>query len=284
MRKIIFLEMLFGFQLLGFCQDGSLFTPQNRKAFADFLFCEKDYLRASDEYAAANTTAKNDSVTYNIGLCFLKMNNFEKAEEIFLSLKNSSLCEESKLLLLKISYLQNRNIFTHADTASLHFENPEYKTASRKLLLAAQIKAGMMNRIFPTENILEKNDWQALYIFEQEFFQSGRKSPTVAALFSAVVPGAGKIYTKNYGDGITSLLVTGLFSFLSYDNFNANHKTRGWIFAGLSAFFYSGNIYGSYVSARNYNLEKEEELNENFESYLSSKNYFIPEEIEGKCK
>jgi len=282
MRRIFLLSLLLLFPLLLFPQEEALFTPEKRKAFADYLFYEKDYLRASEEYEAINSVAKDDSLSYCIGLCFLKMNDYEKAKDHFSLLRNSSLGEESRLLLLKIAFLQDDG---NKESADASFKNEEFKLASLRLSTAIIIKKRItQTNLTSLENILDENDkvdFNNIFLNKERW---QRKSPFAAALFSAMVPGAGKIYTENYGDGITSFIVTGLFAFLTYDNFRAHHNARGWIFAGTAAFFNAGNIYGSYISARNYNLEKEEERCNEFDSYISSKSYFIPPEIERSCK
>jgi TM2 domain-containing membrane protein YozV len=265
-----------------FAQERGLLTPEKRKAFADYLFCEKDYLRAAEEFEAVNNENQNDSLQYKIGLCFLKMGEYEKAKHDFSQLRNSSLGEESRLLTLKIAFLQNEG---NKESTEPSFKNEVYKTASLRLTMALKIKERItQTNLISLGNILDENDkvdFNTIFLNKERW---QRKSPFAAAIFSAILPGAGKIYTKNYGDGITSLVVTGLFTFLCYENILAGHPTRAWIFAGLTGFFYWGNVYGSYISARNYNREKEEELNSEYESYLGSKNYFVPEEIEGKCK
>jgi len=282
MRTIYFLILLFQFPTFLLPQDSSLLTTERRKAFADYLFCEKDFLRASEEYEAVNGDNQNDSIKYKIGLCFLNMSAYEKAKNDFSRLRNSSLGEESKLLMLKIAFFQNDG---NKESPEPSFKNEEYKTASLRLITAIKIKERItQTNLISLGNILDENDkvdFNNIFLNKERW---QRKSPFAAALFSAMVPGAGKIYTENYGDGITSFIVTGLFAFLAYDNFRAHHNTRAWIFTGTAAFFNAGNIYGSYISARNYNLEREEELNNEFQSYLSSKNYFIPKEIEGSCK
>lgn len=282
MRIIYFLISLSLFPTFLLPQDSSLFNAEKRKTFADYLFCEKDYLRASDEYEAVNNVNQNDSIKYKIGLCHFKMNDYGKARNYFIQLENSSLNEESRLLLLKIAFLHSDG---NNESAESSFKNEEYKTASLRLATAIKIKERItQTNLISLGNILNENNkanFNNIFLNKERW---QRKSPFAAALFSAMVPGAGKIYTENYGDGITSLLVTGLFSFLCYENILAGHPTRAWIFAGLTGFFYWGNVYGSYISARNYNLEKEEELNSEFQSYLSSKNYFVPKEIEGSCK
>jgi TM2 domain-containing membrane protein YozV len=103
------------------------------------------------------------------------------------------------------------------------------------------------------------------------------RSPVTASIISTLIPGGGKIYTGEYGDGIMAFIATGLFAFLAYDNFKANHDFRGWLFTGLGTFFYAGNIYGSYASAEIYNARINFEFKAKLNLYLDDKNYFIPE-------
>jgi TM2 domain-containing membrane protein YozV len=100
------------------------------------------------------------------------------------------------------------------------------------------------------------------------------KSQALAGIFSAVIPGSGKMYVGEWGDGITAFLVSGLFAFLAYDNFKADHNTRAWIFTGLGTLFYGGNIYGSVASAQIYNAKINFEFNDSLKLFLEEENYF----------
>jgi len=73
------------------------------------------------------------------------------------------------------------------------------------------------------------------------------------------------------------LVVTGLFAFLAYDNFQAEHTTRAWIFTGLGAFFYAGNIYGSIASAQIFNAKIDFDFSNGLKLFLDQQNYFLPE-------
>ena len=101
------------------------------------------------------------------------------------------------------------------------------------------------------------------------------RSPALAGIFSAVIPGSGKMYVGEWGDGITGLLLTGLFAFLAYDNFKADHTTRAWIFTGIGTFFYAGNIYGSISSAQIFNARINFEFQNGIKLFLEQENYFL---------
>ena len=81
------------------------------------------------------------------------------------------------------------------------------------------------------------------------------KSPALAAIASAIIPGSGKIYAGKLGEGISAFLLTGVFGAITAEHWvkdgPANWKT---IVPGLlGAFLYIGNIYGSYMSVSIYN-------------------------------
>ena len=123
----------------------------------------------------------------------------------------------------------------------------------------------------------DEDERESIDEFIQRKNESDFKSKTLAGVFSAIVPGSGKIYTNNIGDGITSLVLTGLFSYLAYENFAKDHPTRGWIFTGITAFFYAGNIYGSVLAAQNYNIGLRYNFENDIELFLKKKNYFTPQ-------
>jgi len=86
-------------------------------------------------------------------------------------------------------------------------------------------------------------------------FESRSKSPALAALMSAVVPGSGKIYAGKTGEGIASFLYVGTFAAMTAENWvKAGPKDWKTLLFGLTGtLFYIGNIYGSYVSVSIYN-------------------------------
>ncbi len=88
------------------------------------------------------------------------------------------------------------------------------------------------------------------------------KNPVLAAGFSAIIPGTGKFYTRNWSDGIVSLLFVAGNAFQAYRGFNEHgiKSGYGWAFASLSASFYIGNIFGSAKAARRYNLNRKNEI------------------------
>ncbi|NOX16879.1 MAG: hypothetical protein GXO87_01165 [Chlorobi bacterium] len=255
------------------------FSPRNRLRFGEALFSEGDYLRASDEFAAYLNRRPNDAILFKIGYANLKLGNYFKAENVFQTLSGKKdISLQAKLMFVKTKYLSGDEQFVASGNyKTLNIPEPDLiKIEKLKLLTILKNRKAL-----PDSAEFFKPFQSQLYQDVSRFYfrkkNMKEKSPITAAALSAVIPGAGKIYTENYGDGATAFLVTGLLAFLAYDNFQAEHNGRAWIFTGLAAFFYAGNVYGSYLSAKTYNLEMRLSFENDVKFFIKQNDYFIPE-------
>lgn len=91
-----------------------------------------------------------------------------------------------------------------------------------------------------------------------------RKSPFLAGLFSAVVPGAGKFYQGKVGQGTMALAVSAIMGSQAYEGYrkDGTNSARFIIFGSLFSVFYVANIWGSVVAVRVENLHFIEENHE----------------------
>jgi tetratricopeptide (TPR) repeat protein len=88
------------------------------------------------------------------------------------------------------------------------------------------------------------------------------RSPFLGALFSAIVPGSGKLYAGNWQDALIGFIMTtgsGIVAYRAYDKYGINNPYT-WFAGTLAIGYYSGNIYGGYNTAKKYNLRHEDEL------------------------
>ncbi|RJP70912.1 MAG: hypothetical protein C4539_05755 [Ignavibacteriales bacterium] len=260
-------------------------SPSNILRFADYLFCEKDYLRAIDEYKSYLSKVDNDTVKFKIGLSYSGMADYRQANEIFINTKwNKKLGKSAEDETAKNYFLEKKFVILDSINNSLcSGEAKNLITASTRLFHFSKLYG---NELENDRWLLDKQKYLSVFSGEakeiiNQIYDEGTslpyRSPTVAAVLSAIIPGAGKIYSSQYTDGFTSLLVTGLLSYLSYDNFQAKHKFRGWLFGGLATYFYAGNIYGSAAAAQIYNAEVSFNFHLKLDSFIKKQNYFIPE-------
>jgi tetratricopeptide (TPR) repeat protein len=276
MPKIYFFIILSS--SLIFSQHIDFNSPQNIKLFADYLFCDKDYLRAIDEYEKYISLVEDDSIQFKICLGYSAINDQSNAYKKFGFIKRTSpFYEESKIEMLQSLYLQKKDSSfllyagTLINSGSIYAQNA-YKLKNTSLLIIS-------------DNLPEKNKFLIPFSIEERkelsnFYDLKRnppyKSEALAGIFSTIIPGTGKIYTENYGDGVTAFILTGLFAYLSYTNFEHDHMTRAWIFTAVGAGFYVGNIYGSIASAQIFNAKVNFDFDDGVKLFLENKNYFTP--------
>lgn len=248
--------LLFSFRQ-AFPQDTINFhSPQNVRLFADYLFCQKDYLRAADEYGEFLTKVYNDTVDFKVGLAFQKTGTYNQSLIHFKHIPEKSYFyqdankEIARTLFLKKDFNALKYYYTGANSSA------GYYSFVKRLNYITYFYG---NSGLPPEDELisafpsaEKNHIKNFYEWKND---PPYKSPLLAGLLSAVIPGLGKVYTENYTDGLFAAFLTGLFGYISYTNFRADHQLRAWIFTGVTAFFYAGNVYGSAASAQIYNAK-----------------------------
>jgi len=260
-------------------QTTDFFTPQNRLNFGNHLFSEKDYLRAIGEFKSYLQTTNNDTIKFKMAFALSEMKRFQEAGDNFKGLFFiSSLSEEAKFEFLKTNFLDEDSKTFRDIINNSPFLPEKYLQNINQL---KQISLFKEENTLPDSNeisnLFSENEKIELIKFYLRKKNPEYKSQGTAALLSAIIPGLGKIYAGEIGDGITSFLFTGVLSFLAYDNFKANHDFRAWLFTGLAAWFYGGNIYGSAAAAQNYNAGIKFDFQNDLNIYLNSKNYFFPE-------
>jgi len=270
MKKIIFLFILFSLTIKSQTSN-PLYSQENIRKFADYLFSEKDYLRSVFEYEKLLKYGKNDTTEFKIPVTYQLMGKYDQALERFSAInKESAYYDESKKEHCKTLLLSGRYDELQTKLASNYVK--DYQRLLYLSYLFTSVKLpGEQNFL----DIFPLSEKENLRNFFNEKTNPPYKSSLLAGLFSTVIPGSGKIYLGEIGDGITAFVATSLFAFLSYDNFSANHDFRGWLFSGIGFFFYTGNIYGSIAAAQIYNARIDYEYKEKLKEYLNHKNYFL---------
>jgi TM2 domain-containing membrane protein YozV len=258
-------------QNLLFPQDAYIYSTGNRRLFADYLYCQKDYLRAVNEYQDITGLTANDTIRFKIGLAYLKMGKYDSASFNFSQIRdNSNFISEAKRENFKSQFLLGNYDVLYRSTDNY--------LPLKQLNTFAYL---FDQKDLPSKSLLlspfEGNNKSKVSDFYERKLNPPYKSELTAVILSTIIPGAGKIYTKEYSDGIIAFIVTGLMGYIAYTDFKADHKFRGWLFSGLTAFFYGGNIYGSAASAQIYNAQVNFRLYSDMKLFLEDKDYFVPD-------
>lgn len=83
------------------------------------------------------------------------------------------------------------------------------------------------------------------------------KSPALAGLMSAIIPGSGKIYAGKVGQGLATIMATTIMGIQTYEGYRKDgaNSPRFIIYASLLSSFYIANVWGSVISV---NVRKRE--------------------------
>ncbi len=246
--------------------------------FADHLFKESDYLRASMEYKRLeNSPLWGDSLLMRWGLALMNTGRFEEAGYRFRSVSGREYEPHADY------YYRYGNLLSPGSMPPPRGLS-EYELSDQPVFLRLKYLTLLIlvrdTEIPENPGVFNEENQKRLVKIYKHNKSPDYKSPLAAALFSAVVPGSGKIYTGFYSDGFVSLLMTGLMAYLSYDNFKSENNIRGWIFGGVAAFFYGGNVYGSWASAVVYNRNSDEQIKRIIDDLLYSDEIRNPEGLE----
>lgn len=264
--KIIFFFLIPLIQL--FPQtDNILLSQENIRLFAEYLFSQKDYLRAFNEFDKLYEFKTNDTIIYKSAFSLIKIDKFNEADLLL-----NKIPKGSKLNFFSRE-LQNKNSFLEGKT-----ENFEKKESISQIRLSLYSSLYKNNLIENKENFISafQNEIQSdIQKFYERKINPEYKSPLKAALLSAIFPGAGKIYAGELGDGIAAFVATTLSGYLAYTNFKENRSFRSWLFTGITLLYYAGNIYGAAASADIFNKKIDFQFKVDLDSFIRSNNYFI---------
>lgn len=256
----------------------SYYGPDALGRFAADLAARGDFHRAAGEYERLLSILPADdsrrrSVRYLIGKNLLCAGDADLATSYLEGLSVAPLSRELEPLvrrelalcdLARGRYAQarerlagNRASLTPSDSTLP--EPPSAPADAREIVGASFLLESRWQEALAALSLPDGNagpDLSSLSLTLQDLATAGLhardKSGTLAGIYSALIPGAGKIYTGRTADGIFSFLTIAFCTWQAVDGFgnDGTESTKGWIFGGLASGFYAGNIYGSVLSAR----------------------------------
>jgi len=81
---------------------------------------------------------------------------------------------------------------------------------------------------------------------------STKKSPVVAGLLSAILPGSGRMYAGRWFDGFMGFLMFYITASSAMDASKSDHSYQKSFYYSMAGIFYLGEVYGAYRTAKYY--------------------------------
>lgn len=241
-------------------------------SFADSLFQERDYLNAAHEYKRLlflNPDAPQiDFIAFRVAASYQNAGKLENAIRAYQLLidtyPKSVLVERAKNNIAQCHVLLGDSEQGLASLKQFLSEHKESSLAPRAHFTIGMLHADkgewtQASRVwsdvystYPDTPFAEVSDRLARRIKNADTLP--HRSPTVAGVFSALVPGSGQVYTGRTTEGLytfVGMVVLGSASFYYADQ----ERYEVAIPVGvLSLFFYGNGIYQSIQSARVFNV------------------------------
>lgn len=254
-KKYTFLIFALSVPVIVVAQD--LFSKSNAYQFANYLYTQLDFELAEMEYQRLFFAQKSDSLAAaRYFECNYQLQNYTKTQKVYQ--------QYYKALPVQDAFVNNVYLrsLVLLNAPELQLELNEIKPVHRDYYaLTSYILQSDWDKAHQLY-AASSDDWckkHASILVLQETMQY--KKPALAAAMSAVIPGAGKAYTGYWQDAVFSFLFVSLGAWQAYRGFDKKgvESVYGWIYGGLSAGFYIGDIFGSYKAAnkRNYSINHE---------------------------
>ncbi len=258
---LIFIPLLLSCNTFG---EQLLLNDEDVYRFASELFQNGEYYRAVSEYKRLEYYFPNSRLTakstLQIGRSYMAGNRLSDAINFWkFKLKDLGSSSENYFqskTLLGISLLDLDN----AKTFSLRRNNIEIAFGHFSEVKGDQYE----NRIIQdfTEEWMSRSP-------------PSTKSPALAGVMSAVVPGSGSAYCGRYMEGIYGFFITGLFYVATMDALRDENEGLGFVLGFFTISFYGGNIYTGVNSA--YKLNDKMEADELLRLRKKHGIWYIPE-------
>jgi len=268
--------------------DGAvLFTGDVQLKIADAFMEEGEYYRAITEYKKFlilfPDSAKADYAAFEIGMAYFKGEEYGAAVRSFVAVREKY--PESGYAI-QAGYLEGYSQWklknydrARAALETLVEQHPDSEYAPRSLVVIclaaldenrAEVSRQALNRFlgrYPghhgEENVKEAG------VQLDRYQELPEKSPVLAGVMSAILPGSGYIYAEHYGDAITAFLINGLFIAGTITAIHQENYAVAGIVGGIGVPFYLGNIYGSANAAKKWNLAVRNEIIQKIHSTLA---------------
>jgi len=223
-----------------------LFPDSDKAVYAAFriglaYYHGQDYVAAAQALASAKEKYGESGVVaesgYYEGLSYWKLGQFERAATMFEQVVSEAPASEP---------------------ASLAMLGKALVSFDEKDLVGSRQELTHFLANYPDDPRAD-NVREAIALLDENR-ELPRKSPALAGVMSAFVPGSGYMYADRYGDGFMALILNGLFIGGTVAAIHQENYAVAGIVGGIGLPFYLGNIYGSANAAKKWNIGIRREL------------------------
>jgi len=251
------------------------FSAEGLWGFAQSLAQEGDYYRAVTEYKRLIYLHPEhplaEKAAKEIGFSLLKAERWDDAATYFEQLADKkpgarlgewAALQHANLLFQRGKYelaLARYESFAEAYETSADRDEALYGIAWCHLMLGQYAEAKEAFLRVP-EGSQRSKSAEELAGASQEGMRLRRRSPTLAGIMAACVPGLGHLYAGRPRDAGASFLLNGAFAAATASAFHAGADVAGVVAGIFGLHWYSGNIFGALNFTHRFNKQQKDEF------------------------
>jgi len=242
-------------------------------SFAKYLQAKKNYDESifvlnKIKKTRSVTQLQRDSVHFLLGNIFYNQKSLEKSNQNFDSVSAISHRLRAEAVFfssfnsayLKSFEISRQKLLSYTPADSTEQQVRQLELSGISLLQRDLKKFDSLSQFFsPVNYILDKHE-EKMREHYNRIVDQPKKSPLIAAGLSAILPGAGKFYAGNKGQGMYTLLISAVLGLQAWEGYRKDGPASfrfiayGTIFTSI----YIGTIWGSVFTVK----IKRDQLNE----------------------
>ncbi len=217
-------------------------------------------------------TSQLDSIYFYTAWAFYNLKSLESSIVYFEKIKTDSpfyikakFYEHFEHMYLKQYAQADAKLARFEVEDSTLVELKKFQQATSALMQRDFLRFESIGQSFKYNNFSSAEEQKELFKRKEEILKNKRKSPLLAGLMSAVIPGTGKFYAGYRGQAISAMVPTFIFAAAAAESYyRAGPKSAQFITAAsLFGIFYVGNIWGSVLSVKTFYELRNNEIHNN---------------------
>lgn len=265
---------VFLFLLLLICAPNAYAAPDSL-SFADSLAAENDYYRAITEYKRFLYYSPEDTraayAQLSIGKCLLAGQRWDKAdralEKVWSLYPESEEAQTARQLYADAAY--NRGDFATAETRYQRLQETLPAESSDSNLFKeglSQLQQSNLNEARKSFSALQSPLDLQLSISLDDYQQLPKKSPQVAGILSALLPGTGQLYTERPRQAGIAFALNAAFIYGAIESWEHENYATAGILSLFEIGWYGGNIYNAMNNAHKFNRRQQDHFLKQFQN------------------
>ena len=247
------------------------FSADHILAFAAQLMRQKEYYRAITEYRRFLYSFPRDErramAHFRVGLAFYRGTAYGEALEVFGEVAESypdgpygklARLWQGESLMRQGQFEKAESLYGVISQTWDGEITGQYAVYRRTWALLYQHEWSAARERFQSLPVNNSFGQTARHLAEvlPDTANSDPKSPLLAGILSAALPGSGQLYVGRRGDAILAFLLNGLFVVGIVEALNQDQPAVAGMLGLFEAGWYTGNIYGAVNSARKHNMRQ----------------------------